>query len=162
MLMGHSIEGRFPFLDYRVAELAARLPSRMRLHGLEEKHALRKALAPYLPDEIYKRPKRPYRAPIGEVFAGQDAPDYARELLTPKRVVEAGLLDPAAIRRVVEKFATTGGRGVSETDEMALLGSLSVQLLQERFVAQPQLAEPLEPARVVVGAERVAQVGWSR
>ena len=42
MLMGHSIEGRFPFLDYRVAEFAAALPDRLRLRGLEEKYALRR------------------------------------------------------------------------------------------------------------------------
>jgi asparagine synthase (glutamine-hydrolysing) len=153
MLMGHSVEGRFPFLDYRVAELAARLPARLRLRGLEEKYALRKAVERYLPEEIHKRPKRPYRAPIGEVFTGPDAPDYARELLEPRRIAESGLLDETAVRRVREKFSATGGRGVSETDEMALVGSLSVQLLHERFIARPRLAEPLEPGRVVVGAE---------
>jgi asparagine synthase (glutamine-hydrolysing) len=153
MLMGNSIEGRFPFLDFRVAELAARLPSRMRVRGLEEKHALRKAVEPYLPEEIYRRPKRPYRAPIGEVFVGANAPDYARELLEPARVAAVGLLDPAAVRRIADKFVVTGGRGVSETDEMALVGCLSLQLLHDIFVAHPQRAEPLVPTRIVVGAE---------
>jgi asparagine synthase (glutamine-hydrolysing) len=157
MLMGHSIEGRFPFLDYRVAELAARLPARLRLRGLDEKVALRKAVEDLLPPEIHKRPKQPYRAPIGEVFAGPDAPDYAAELLQSKRVAEGGVLDPAAVRRVAEKFAATGGRGVSETDEMAFVGSLSVQLLHERFIARPELAAPLIAGRVVVGAEQVPQ-----
>jgi asparagine synthase (glutamine-hydrolysing) len=157
MLMGHSIEGRFPFLDYRVAEHAARMPAGLRLRGLEEKYALRKAVEPYLPEEIHKRPKRPYRAPIAEVFAGPHAPDYARALLEPRRLADAGLLDATAVGRVTEKFAVTGGRGVSETDEMALVGALSVQLLYERFVAQPQPAAPLEPTRVVVGAEQVLQ-----
>jgi asparagine synthase (glutamine-hydrolysing) len=155
MLMGHSIEGRFPFLDYRVAELAARLPSRLRLRGLDEKLALRKAVEPDLPEEIRARPKRPYRAPIAAVFAGLDAPDYALELLAPARLGAAGLLDPAGVRRVVAKFAS--GTRVSETDEMALVGSLSLMLLHERFIADPRLARPLEPRRVVVGAEQVPQ-----
>ena len=153
MLMGNSVEGRFPFLDYRVAELAARLPSRLRLRGLEEKYALRRAVGGLLPEEISSRPKRPYRAPIGEVFAGPDAPDYVRELLQPSRIAEVGILDEGSLRRVREKFETTGGRRVSETDEMALVGSLSIQVLHDRLVAQPALAAPLEPNRVVVGAQ---------
>ena len=157
MLMGHSIEGRFPFLDYRVAELATRLPARLRLRGLEEKLALRKAVEGDLPEEIRTRPKRPYRAPIGEVFAGPDAPTYVRELLAPARLEAAELLDPAAVARVVAKFEASGGTRVSETDEMAFVGSLSVMLLHERFVADPRLAQPLEPQRVVIGAEQVPQ-----
>ena len=157
MLMGHSVEGRFPFLDYRVAELAARLPSRIRLRGLEEKYALRKAVESYLPEEIHRRPKRPYRAPIGEVFAGPEAPDYVRELLAADRIHGAGLLDPAAVGRVVAKFDASGGKRVSETDEMALVGALSLMLLHERLVAHPRLAAPLEPSRVVVGAEQIPQ-----
>jgi len=157
MLMGHSIEGRFPFLDYRVAELAARLPPRLRLRGLQEKFALRKAVEPDLPEEIHARPKRPYRAPIGEVIAGPDAPDYVRELLAPAHLEAAGLLAPSLVSTLVAKFEASGGTRVSETDEMALVGSLSLMLLHERLVRQPQLAEPLEPRRVVVGAEQVPQ-----
>ncbi|MGH3131465.1 MAG: asparagine synthase (glutamine-hydrolyzing), partial [Gaiellaceae bacterium] len=99
MLMGHSIEGRFPFLDYRVAECAARLPDRLRLRGLEEKYALRQAVASFLPEEVYARRKRPYRAPIGRVFVGPGAPEYVRELLQPARLDEAGILDADAVLR---------------------------------------------------------------
>src|SRR5690606_13836379 len=63
MLAAHAVEGRFPFLDVGVAELAASLPERLRLNGIREKHLLRVALRGVVPDDINRRPKRPYRAP---------------------------------------------------------------------------------------------------
>jgi len=146
MLMAHSIEGRFPFVDVRLAELAARLPDSLRLRGLQEKYALRKAVARVLPDAIRSRPKIPYRAPIRDVFFG---PKSDRSLLEPEAVREAGLLDETAVARLVAKFAD--GRPVSETDEMALAGSMSLMILNERLVANPRLADAPEPARLVLG-----------
>ena len=146
MLMAHSIEGRFPFVDVRLAELAARLPDSLRLRGLQEKYALRRAVARVLPDAIRSRPKIPYRAPIRDVFFG---PKSDRSLLEPEAVREAGLLDETAVARLVAKFAD--GRPVSETDEMALAGSMSLMILNERLVANPRLAEAPEPARLVLG-----------
>jgi asparagine synthase (glutamine-hydrolysing) len=151
MLMGHSIEGRFPFLDYRVAEFAAALPDRLRLRGLEEKYALRRAVSTFLPEEVYARRKRPYRAPIGRVFVGAGAPEYVGELLRPARLTAAGIFRPEAVQRVVAKFEANPDR-VSETDEMALVGAISTMLLHEQLVARPALARPAEPTRVVVGA----------
>ncbi len=151
MLMGSSVEGRFPYLDYRVAELAAALPDRLRLRGLEEKYVLRRAAARVLPRGIHALPKRPYRAPIRDVFAGANAPAYVHELLGPTRLDAAGLLDPAAVARLRAKLDSSNGRGASETDEMALVGSLSLMLVHDRFVENPRLALPLEPTRVVVG-----------
>src|SRR5205823_4480252 len=66
--MAHGVEGRFPFLDHRVAELAARIPSRLRLNGLTEKYLLRKSAGRFLPPAIARRPKQPYRAPESESF----------------------------------------------------------------------------------------------
>jgi asparagine synthase (glutamine-hydrolysing) len=160
MLMGHSIEGRFPFVDFRLAELAARLPDSLRLRGLEEKYALRRAVAPYLDDAIRSRPKVPYRAPIREVFFGERRPDYVDDLLRPDRVEETGLFDPAAVARVTAKFESAQNGGVSETDEMALVGAVSLLLLHERMVRAPALAPPLEPTRVVVGRDLVADA-WA-
>lgn len=151
MLMGNSIEGRFPFLDHRVAELAARVPDDLRLRGLEEKHLLRRAVAPLLPRQVWERRKRPYRAPIAAAFVGPEAPGYVRELLDPQAVTEAAIFDPEAVGRVLAKCQANVETGLSETDEMALVGIVSTMLLHDRLVARPRLAEPLVPTRVVVG-----------
>ena len=151
MLMGNSVEGRFPFLDYRVAEFAAALPDRMKVRGLQEKYLLRKAVAPLLPDEIAARRKRPYRAPIVSAFVGSSAPEYVHELLDPGRLADVGLLDPEAVGRLRAK-CEAAPEHVGETDEMGLVGALSVMLLHDRLVAAPMLAEPAEASRVVVGA----------
>jgi asparagine synthase (glutamine-hydrolysing) len=148
MLMGSSVEGRFPYLDHRVAELAVRLPDRSRLRGLQEKHVLRAATETYLPPEIRLRPKQPYRAPIADALVGSAAPEYVRDLLAPARLRQAGLLDGAAVTRLVRKFEAE--RGASETDEMGLVGVVTLMLLHDRFVARPQAAPPLEPSRLVV------------
>ena len=118
MLMGHSIEGRFPFLDYRVAELAARLPDRLRLRGLEEKYALRKAVAPFLPEEVHSRTKRPYRAPIGAGLRGarragvRPRPAAARADRAGRRAVGGG----RRARRREVRGGRVGARGGDRRD----------------------------------------------
>ena len=154
MLMGNSVEGRFPFLDYRVAEFAARLPDMMRLRSLREKYALRRAVERHLPTDIRSRRKVPYRAPIRDVFFGQHRPAYIAEALDPARIEEAGILDVRAVRRAISKFERPGG--VSETDEMALVGCVSLMVMHERLIATPSLAAPTEPSRVVWGDQVVA------
>ena len=154
MLMGHSIEGRFPFLDFRVAEFAARLPDGMRLRGLKEKFLLRRAAARRLPESISGRPKVPYRAPIRDVFFGPDRPDYVEDVLSSERVLATGLLDPQSAKRVVARFERGGA--VGETQEMALVGLITLMLVHEQFVADPVLAPPAVPTRVVVGDSVVA------
>lgn len=151
MLMGHSVEGRFPFLDHRVAEFAAALPDRMKVRWLEEKYLLRRVAAPLLPAEISARRKRPYRAPIASAFVGPRAPEYVRELLAPDRLREAGIFAPEVVERLVRKCESAVDAGVGETDEMGLVGTLSVMILHERLVEHPVLADAAEPTRVVVG-----------
>src|SRR6185312_12699650 len=42
MTMAHAVEGRYPFLDHRLFEFAAALPTGSRLRGLREKEVLRR------------------------------------------------------------------------------------------------------------------------
>jgi asparagine synthase (glutamine-hydrolysing) len=156
MLMGNSVEGRFPFLDHRVAEFAARLPDRVKLPGLREKYILRRAVQPLLPAEIVRREKRPYRAPILRAFMGPGAPPYVGELLEPGRLRQAGIFSPGAVEQLVQKCRRNADGFVSESDEMALVGVLSVMLLDELFVRRPLLAGPAAPTKVVIGATTVA------
>ena len=153
MLMGNSVEGRFPFLDVHVAEFAARLPERLRLRGLDEKYLLRKAVAPLIPEEVARRRKRPYRAPILRAFIGSQAPGYVNDLLSPARVAASGLFAGPAVARLLDKGRRYLETGLGESDEMAIVGILSTMLLNEQFVERPRLARPAVPTRVVVGSQ---------
>src|SRR3979490_2570832 len=144
--MGHTVEGRFPFLDYRVVEFAARIPPRMKLKGLREKHILRYALGRHLPAIISERPKQPYRAPDSESFFGAAAAGYVDETLSPQALARAGCFDAAAVQRLVAKCRAGGVMGTG--DNMAFVGILSTQLLDGLFVRGGALADSAQPAVV--------------
>jgi len=137
MLMAHSVEGRFPFLDPDVAALAHSLPDSYKLHVLDEKHVLKRLARGLVPDAILARKKQPYRAPDALAFAGTGAPVWVAELLSESSVRAAGVFDPAAIAKLRAKCL---GRGAetrfSNADNMAVVGVLSTQLLHHHFVQQ--------------------------
>jgi asparagine synthase (glutamine-hydrolysing) len=128
MLMASSVEGRFPFLDHRLVELAARLPVRLKLRGLVGKWALRRYARARIPPAIISRPKLPYRAPLPRLLAGPAAPEWARDALSPAALRAAGLFDVDKVGRLVAKV----GRAelpMSELDAAGLTAVLSGQLL---------------------------------
>lgn len=141
MGMAHSIEGRFPFLDVRMMEFCNALPPRLKMRCLREKWLLKKAAQPWLPDAIRRRPKRPYRAPIHRSFFNDQTPDYVRELLSPGALKASGLFKPGAVEHLVRKVAS--GSPIGETDDMALVGILSTQLVDHLFVKNYRRPEPL-------------------
>jgi asparagine synthase (glutamine-hydrolysing) len=130
--MAHSIEGRFPFLDYRLIEFCNRLPSRLKLRGLNEKYLLKKLASRWLPAEITRRRKQPYRSPIHRSFFNDRTPAYVGELLSPEGLRGSGLFDPGAVGLLAKK-AETGSLG--ETDDMAIAGIISTQLLHHQFIS---------------------------
>ncbi len=152
MGMAHSIEGRFPFLDCRVVEFCNRLPANLKLRGLTEKYLLKRLGQKWLPPEIWQRPKRPYRAPIHRSFFNAATPDYVGELLSPESLRRTGFFKPAAVTQLVEKIQQ--GSPVSETDDMALAGILSTQLVHHYFVERFKIPPPLSSADPVKIASR--------
>jgi asparagine synthase (glutamine-hydrolysing) len=135
MLMAHSIEGRFPFLDKDVVALADSLPARYKLRALDEKHVVKRAAKDLVPDEIIARQKQPYRAPDALSFVGNEAPDYVEEMLSARRVSEAGIFEPAAVTQLWTKCKSRAPAGqFSNSDNMGLVGVLSTQLVHHNFV----------------------------
>ena len=136
MAMGHSVEGRFPFLDHRVVEFAGRLPPRLKMKVLNEKYILKRAAGDMLPVSVTKRPKQPYRAPEGLSLLGgpegRDRPEWADELLSLNRVKSNGLFNPIAVDKLLRKFER--GQAIGIKDNMALVGIASAQVLMDRFV----------------------------
>ncbi|WP_372399289.1 asparagine synthase (glutamine-hydrolyzing) [Azospirillum sp. HJ39] len=127
--MANSIEVRYPFLDPEVDELCAALPDRVKMLGLRDKLALRRLAARHLPAEIVQRPKRPYRAPMTSALFGDGAPDYVRDLLSPEALARYGLTDPVAVAALADKAHRQNGRMAGEREEMALVGTLTLQML---------------------------------
>jgi asparagine synthase (glutamine-hydrolysing) len=135
MLMAHSVEGRFPFLDPDVVELANALPARLKLRVLDEKYVLKRAAEGLVPSEIIDRKKQPYRAPDALSFVGPATPEWAAEVVSRGAVEAAGVFDPQAVERLWRKCqASGGGEQFSNADNMSLVGVLSTGLLHEQFV----------------------------
>jgi len=131
MAMAHSVEGRYPFLDYRVLAFAAKLPVNLKMKVLNEKYLLKRACEGVVPPSIVRRRKQPYRAPDSRCFFDAGAPEYVRELLAPCAIAEQGIFDAQAVSGLVGKFSA--GRASSVKDDMALVGVLSTQLLATQF-----------------------------
>lgn len=133
MAMAHSVEGRYPFLDYRVLEFAAKIPATLKMKVLNEKYLLKRACEGLVPPSIQNRRKQPYRAPDGRCFFEAGAPAYVRDLLSPDAVKRNSVFDPKAVSALVSKFVAGKAGGVR--DDMALIGVLSTQLLASHFVS---------------------------
>ena len=91
MAMAASVEARYPFLDHRVIEFSCRLPTRLKMRGLQEKVLLKRAMGSELPASICRRTKQPYRAPDSASFFVDGHPlPYVAELMSASRIDSAG------------------------------------------------------------------------
>lgn len=134
--MAHSVEGRFPFLDYRVVEFAGQIPPHLKMKVLNEKYILKLAAGKLIPVSVKKRPKQPYRAPEAQSFIGgvkQPARhEYVEELLSRGRIQQYGIFNSEAVLKLIKKIQ--GGQVVGIKDNMALVGILSTQLVVDQFI----------------------------
>ncbi|KAI1332913.1 asparagine synthase [Xylariaceae sp. FL0255] len=123
--MAHSIEGRPPFLDHKLAELVNSMPPSVKLHygpdvagptlgdtsawkGLSqdnkfwEKWILREAARPFITDELYNRRKHPFTAP-NKYHRGNPIHSLFKRLLTRENVDDLGFLDWEAVKEMKSK-----------------------------------------------------------
>jgi len=96
--MAVSLETRVPFLDHRVAALAARIPIDMKVRGMHGKHVLRQLLYREAPANLFGRPKAGFAVPVGEWIKGP-LRDWAEDLLNPAGMAEEGWFDSAIVQR---------------------------------------------------------------
>jgi asparagine synthase (glutamine-hydrolysing) len=95
--MSVSLETRVPFLDHRVAEVAARIPIAMKIQGARGKMILRRLLYRDAPASLFERPKAGFVVPVGEWMRGGLRP-WVEELLDERRLKNEGFFDAKQIR----------------------------------------------------------------
>ncbi len=132
MMMGNSVEGRFPFLDYRVIEFASQIPPHYKIRGLNEKYILKKTYQEFIPKEIINRYKMPYRAPIAQCFVGKHADPVIAELLKKDQILKYGYFNPLKVEKLVEKVKRVPT--VSARDDMSVVAIVSTQLLHHHYI----------------------------
>jgi asparagine synthase (glutamine-hydrolysing) len=126
MEMAHGVEGRLPFLDHRLFELARSLPVSLKIREGVEKYVLREACGPFLPASTRARQKHPFLAPP---FAGV-ARGLMHDLLRPPYLPAA--FDGARVRAALDGL---GGLPAAEQSALdpALCLAASAAVLQRRY-----------------------------
>jgi asparagine synthase (glutamine-hydrolysing) len=132
MGMANSIEGRYPFLDYRVIEFCSSLPAEYKLKGLNEKYLLKKVLKDRIPENILKRPKQAYRAPIKSAFITKESSGYVKEMLSENYFRKVNVFSYDSVAGLISKIERTGVS--SEIDNMVLSSVISTHLLYYQFI----------------------------
>jgi asparagine synthase (glutamine-hydrolysing) len=127
MLMAHSIEGRYPFLDNVLVDALFSMKIDLLAPAPTEKLLLRRAIAPYLPADVCARPKQAYTAPLRTTLAIPEALPLYDEFLSPQALDEVGMFDPNRVRWLLSKIKSGGD--VSGEDARTLLFMLTTQML---------------------------------
>ncbi|HTT64231.1 MAG TPA: asparagine synthase (glutamine-hydrolyzing) [Bryobacteraceae bacterium] len=111
MSMAHSIEVRPPFLDHRIVEFAATLPTDLKIRGRRQKVILKNLMRDKLPREILRRKKTGFDIPAHHWLRGP-LRELMRDTLTAGASEHASVFQPAAIedcmRRHLERRANLG------------------------------------------------------
>lgn len=106
--MAHSLEVRSPFMDHRVAELAASLPwSHKQARGVR-KRVLREACADLIPAQLARRSKMGFGVPIARWFRG-GWKQVLQDVLTDSSVRGYGFLDPEAVSTLIDEHSSGAG-----------------------------------------------------
>jgi len=113
LAMRHSLETRTPFLDYRLAEFAARLPPEYKidLSGNRGKDICRRAFSRFglLDEKSAWRRKQPFTSPLAVWLADRRLwPEVVREALAGEMIRRHGILNPAMVRELTEQVTSAG------------------------------------------------------
>lgn len=134
MLMMNSVEGRFPFLDHRLIEFAAKLPPKLKMKVLNEKYLLKRSMARYLPESVTARYKQPYRAPDIPSFFANGIPGFVEDALSEEAINRSGYFDPKKVSLLVKKIKR--GKAIGVKDNMAFVGILTTQIWHRLFIEE--------------------------
>jgi asparagine synthase (glutamine-hydrolysing) len=129
--MAVSLETRVPFLDHRVAALAARIPIGMKIQSGKGKAIVRKLLYRHAPPKLFERPKTGFSIPLADWLRGPLRP-WAEDLLGAGLEAD-GYFDAAAVRRRWRQHLAGERDGAA-----ALWAILMFQAWQEEQIGTPR------------------------
>lgn len=141
--MAASLEARVPFLDHRLVELAATIPSTRKLHRWKTKYLIKQVAARRLPTELIYRRKMGFPVPVSAWLRNPNGLGRYLDLLLEPRSLQREYLKRAAVERVVAEHRQ------GERDHHELLwGLINLELwfrivLERTWNVQPAVTRPV-------------------
>jgi asparagine synthase (glutamine-hydrolysing) len=132
MMMAHSVEGRYPFLDQELVDLVRRMPPHLKVNDMTDKYAVRRIAEGLVPRQILEREKFGFRAP-GSPFLLQRRVEWVEDLLSPARIERQGYFDPGAVARLEARYSREGFRLNPHLEPDLLMVVLTFNLLSDLF-----------------------------
>lgn len=83
MAMAHGLEVRVPLLDKEIVEFSHRVPFRYKVSSYSTKIILKDAFKGYIPDILYKQPKRGWFSPAAKWLRHERVHEFVEEVLQP-------------------------------------------------------------------------------
>jgi asparagine synthase (glutamine-hydrolysing) len=104
MTMGGSIECRVPFLDYRLVETLAALPTEQLVYGRKTKPLLRQAFGSSLPTAVMRHRKWGFGVPWAKYFRASPVFRERIAALARQPVISNSPLDSAKVDRLAARY----------------------------------------------------------
>lgn len=114
--MYNSIEGREPFLDHRLVEMAANMPLDLKWRNDESKWILKEILGEYMPRDYFIRPKKGFSIPIFRWFS-EHLDHLFAQYLSPEKIKATGLFNEKVIEREYKKYKWNKEHGLESNIE---------------------------------------------
>jgi asparagine synthase (glutamine-hydrolysing) len=132
MLLANGVEGRFPFLDIELTEIACRMPPDLKLQGYQEKYILKEVARKYVPQAVIEREKYSFNAP-GSPSLLQSRIDWVEDLLSPATIRRQGYFDADAVTALKQRYGDPGFRLSVPNEDDVLLTVLTFGLFLDVF-----------------------------
>ncbi len=100
--MAHALEVRVPLLDHQFVEWVSGLPSSSKLRNGEGKHVFKKALKPFLSDDILYRKKMGFSIPLGAWLRGPLRESMSRAVLNPV-LLATGIFNVSYLKQMIDQ-----------------------------------------------------------
>jgi asparagine synthase (glutamine-hydrolysing) len=130
MEMGHSVEGRVPFMDHHVAEYLQNVPVNLKIRSMTEKYILREAVKDVITDTVYKRQKHPFLSPPSTHHKDAPLHQLMQDTLRSSAARDVPFLDQGKLIAMLDGIDYTNP-GLAAVNDINLTVAMSYVFMHE-------------------------------
>lgn len=109
------VRARFPLLDYRLAELSGRIPTRLKMKGSQKRYIFKRAMKGILPPEILKKRKHGFGVPVALWFLEEPRLKALMiDVLNDSRTRQRGYFRAGFVEQVIRQHREVDAKNYGE------------------------------------------------